>query len=467
MTEEATVQEATRDDVLARIEGRLPAAMARLTAPLADVRAVRDERLRHLLQVAFERSSWHRARLGDVDLDAITGETIDQLPTMTKADLMAHWDAIVCHDTLTLAVANQYLHDVAHGSSRTFVVDDVVVVATGGSTGRRGVIAHDGDGFADGQVARERSFRWGVERGLLTAPTVQGRLTASNPIHMTGAISRLMSGRSSFTAMRTFPPTMPVADIVAGLNDAQPSQLFGYASMLHRMALEARAGRLRIAPAAITQAGEPLLPETRSLLEATWRVPVRNFYASSESFFGESPCDGAPWLHLSEDIAVFEVVDRDNRPVLPGERGAKILVTNVVNTVLPMIRYEITDEVTLLEGYGGSPWTGRRIADPEGRMDDGFVYDGIWVHPQLFRTVFAEADAVGEYQVRQTRTGAEVDVVATGTVDRGALAAEIRANLAGAGVADATIHLSVVEGIERHVETGKLRRFIPLVQQVS
>ena len=463
MSEEPAHQEALRDDVLTRIGQRLPAAVARLTAPLEEVHGLRDERLRPLLHVARERSSWHRGRLAGVELDQITGETMDQLPTMTKTDLMANWDEIVCHDTLTLEMGNQYLHDVAAGAPRLFAVDDVVVIATGGSTGRRGVIALDGDGFADTGVASMSHDLWGAQHGLITTPTLQARLTASSPVHMSGAVSRFMSGRSPYD-MRTLPPTLPIGDIVDGLNETQPSHLFGYASILHRVALEARASRLRIAPQGITQAGEALLPETRSLLEDTWGVPVRNMYASSESYFGESTCDGSPWLHLSEDVAVLEVVDRDNRPVPPGRRGAKLLVTNVVNTVLPLIRYEVTDELTVLEGNGGSPWTGRRVADPAGRMDDGFLYGSVWVHPQVFRTVFAAAEDVAEYQVRQTPTGADVTVAGNGGVDAAALSAALHAGLAGAGVADATIRMSVVAAIERQAETGKLRRFLPLPQ---
>ena len=44
---------------------------------------------------------------------------------------------------------------------------------------------------------------------------------------------------------------------------------------------------------------------------------------------------------------VFEVVDADNRPVPPGTAGAKVLVTNLENRTLPLIRYELADRVTL------------------------------------------------------------------------------------------------------------------------
>ena len=57
---------------------------------------------------------------------------------------------------------------------------------------------------------------------------------------------------------------------------------------------------------------------------------------------------------------------RRQSPGGPGTRARKLLVTNVINHVLPLIRYELTDEVTVLDEPNPGPWTGRRIADIEG-----------------------------------------------------------------------------------------------------
>jgi phenylacetate-coenzyme A ligase PaaK-like adenylate-forming protein len=98
-------------------------------------------------------------------------------------------------------------------------------------------------------------------------------------------------------------------------------------------------------------------------------------------------------------------VDADNRPVDQGVRARKLLVTNVINHAMPLIRYELTDEITVLDESNPDPWTGRRIADIEGRSDDIFTYDGVEVHPYVFRSVIGRHRDVLEYQVRQTATG--------------------------------------------------------------
>jgi phenylacetate-coenzyme A ligase PaaK-like adenylate-forming protein len=158
---------------------------------------------------------------------------------------------------------------------------------------------------------------------------------------------------------------------------------------------------------------------------------------------------------------VFEFVDANNRPVAPGCRAAKILVTNVVNKMLPLIRYEITDEVTLLEGPNPGRWTGRRIADPGGRSDDWFDYDGLTVHPQIFRTLLVQS-GVAEYQVRQTSRGADVDVVTLGRCDVTCISSGVEVALDRLGLADPAVVVRAVDAIPRHAQTGKLRRFVPL-----
>jgi phenylacetate-coenzyme A ligase PaaK-like adenylate-forming protein len=454
-------QEPVRRRQVEAWQSAMPGAANRLTWPLAQLWGFRDRRLRELLAHARERSAWHRDRLRAIDVDSVRGDDLSELPTMTKADLMANWDEIVCHPQLTLAMANEHLGAVAAGVGELYVMDGITVVATGGSTGNRAVIAIDFDGVVESRAAGDCQTMWLRQRGLLPAPEsrpVQARLCAVNPVHLSGALARIFA-RGPIDLV-TFPPTMAVEKIVEGLNRTQPQELMGYASMLHRMAVEAIAGRLRINPTCIRQGGEVLFPETRQLLTEAFGAPLTNFYGASESFIASSPPD-TDWLHLFEDVAVFEFVDANNRPVAPGCRAAKILVTNVVNKVLPLIRYEITDEVTLLEGPNPGPWSGRRIADPGGRSDDCFDYDGLTVHPQIFRTLLVQS-GVAEYQVRQTSRGADVDVVTLGRCDLTCISSGVEVALDRLGIADPAVVVRAVDAVPRHAQTGKLRRFVPL-----
>src|SRR3954465_13872034 len=87
---------------------RLPVEAERLTWPLKRLHQLRDERLRGLLRTAKARSPWHAERLAGVDVDAVTGADLAAIPTMTKTDVMDHWDEIVTDRRLTLGLAGPH-----------------------------------------------------------------------------------------------------------------------------------------------------------------------------------------------------------------------------------------------------------------------------------------------------------------------------------------------------------------------
>ena len=67
----------------------------------------------------------------------------------------------------------------------------------------------------------------------------------------------------------------------------------------------------------------------------------------SEGLFANGCAHG---IHLPDDLCLVEIVDRDGRAVPPGQPGQRILVTNLYNPALPLIRFEVTDEVRVLPG---------------------------------------------------------------------------------------------------------------------
>ena len=133
-----------------------------------------------------------------------------------------------------------------------------------------------------------------------------------------------------------------------------------------------------------------------------------------------------------------------------------------MNPALPLIRYEVTDEVILLNETCPCGSTHRRIADIQGRQDDTFVYAGaLHVHPITFRSPLGRERHIAEYQVYQTPTGAEIRILCSGPVNLGALRGEIEDRLLQLGVADPHVIIEAVQEFERE-GAGKLKRFFPL-----
>jgi phenylacetate-coenzyme A ligase PaaK-like adenylate-forming protein len=249
--------------------------------------------------------------------------------------------------------------------------------------------------------------------------------------------------------------------MVAGLNVAQPDFLVAYPSALHVLSVEARAGRLRIAPYQVLSCSEPLLPEIRAAAEEAWGVRVGNIWGMSEGGCAGVACEHAR-MHLSEDLVIVEPVDEQGRPVAPGERAAKVYLTNLFNRLLPLIRYEITDEVTILTEPCPCGSAHRCVADIQGRLDDVFVYDGRRVHPHVFRSALGRRSGVVEYQVKQTPRGAQIAVRCSAPVDIDGLRGEVELALACLGLERPVVEVSAVERLERDPGPAKLRRFVPL-----
>ena len=170
------------------------------------------------------------------------------------------------------------------------------------------------------------------------------------------------------------PITRPIEEIVGRLNAVAPTTLRGYPSALLQLSGEAQAGHLRIAPLRLRCVGEPLLPEVRARLVETWGVPVHSQWVASETGTLGYSCLRARGLHLNDDLVIVEPVDRDGRPVQPGERAAKIYVTNLFNILLPLIRFEVSDEITVIGEPCACGSAHTWVEDVQGRLDDSLTY---------------------------------------------------------------------------------------------
>jgi phenylacetate-coenzyme A ligase PaaK-like adenylate-forming protein len=379
---------------------------------------------------------------------------------MTKVDLMAHWDEIVTDPRLSLDRVNDHL---ATLHTDRYLLDHYHAAASGGSTGFRGVFVYDWTSWVLLAVMcvrwdwREKLDPTGPPK-LHEEPLVDAHVSANKATHLSSSlVQTFLDPRNS----HRFPITLPFREIVDGLNELQPSKLGGYPSALYLLANEARAGRLRISPRSVGTSAEPLLPEIRAALEEIWGVPVGNLWCCSEGGTAKS-CGRGRGMHLADDLCIVELVDAEGKPVPPGVRSAKIYLTNLYNHALPLIRYEITDEMTLIDEPCPCGSAHRRIEDVQGRLDESFTYaPGVQVHPHLFRSALGGERNILEYQVRQTEHGAAISIRCVGDVDVPKLRSEIVEGLAALGLEDPDLSISYVDHFERQV-TGKLKRFLPL-----
>jgi phenylacetate-coenzyme A ligase PaaK-like adenylate-forming protein len=161
-----------RREHLAAIAARMPAHVERLSWTAEQIRAERQRALRETLAHAKANSSWHASRLSRIEPDTFTEADLQALPIMTKTDVMTHWDAIVTDRRLTLAGCNAHIAAKLNGTCKDYYyLGEYQVIATGGSSGWRGVFPWSWDEFVDIACVTFRPCSCGAAFPLITAVT--------------------------------------------------------------------------------------------------------------------------------------------------------------------------------------------------------------------------------------------------------------------------------------------------------
>jgi phenylacetate-coenzyme A ligase PaaK-like adenylate-forming protein len=408
------------------------------------------------LAQALAHSPFHARRLVGVNPDRFELADLASLPVMTKAQMMAGFDELLSDRRITRREVEEQLARSRH--EPRLLYDRYVCLASGGSSGLRGIFVQTLDEWTQ--------FVASLARGPIAAVTASGAppsaglqigfVGAGSPVHSSGFGAATLTGFP--LRLVSAPATLPLAQIVARLNAADPPALQGYPSVLRQLASERRAGRLRIAPRSVTSMGETLTAEDRHVITAGFDVPVTDLFVSTEGLVGRSQ-PGEQVLTFASDMCIVELVDKQNQPVKPADPSTKVLLSNLHNLTQPLIRYELTDR---LVAQPAGATNGHLRATAEGRADTPFRYGSVEVSPFAIRSVFATAPAVREYQVRQTPRGLEALIVAEQEPHTDALSSQLKEALAAVGVQDPEVMIRRVDTIERDAQTGKSRRFIPI-----
>ena len=416
----------------------------------ARIAAHQDSAVRELRRVAYAGSEFyrrHHAGLHDAPLD--------QLPPVTKADLMAHFDEALTTPDLRLAELEDHLRTLTGtgGNPGTPWKGRWWAAATAGTTGGRGTFVWNRSEWAAVLASYARANDWaGISAGL-TRPLKMALVSSRVPTHQSAVVGASL--RSGIVRTLRLDVTAPLEETVDALNRFQPRVLAGYASALRPLAAEQRAGRLHIAPQGVMSASEVLSAQAAADLQAAWGSAPFDVYAATETAGIASPCTFRN-RHVYEDLLVIEPLDLNGNPVPPGTAGARLLVTVLFSRTLPLIRYEMSDSVRL-GGRGCRCGRSFRILeDIEGRTEDvlrlpaaAAAAGTVSIHPIVFHHVLDQAAASG-WQVLQEASG--LRVLVAGLVP-GASPEGVRAAVAGAltaaGAAPLRVDVQLVERLER------------------
>jgi putative adenylate-forming enzyme len=412
--------------------------------------------MRVIVRHAAARSPYYRERFAGLDLDGPFA--LDDLPTLDKPTMLEHFDAIVTNPGIRLTEIEARLADM-HGDA--LYLGDYRVLCTGGTSGRRGTYVYSASDWRDllaGMV------RW--MSGFLGLPPRLPRrrriasVAADSPLHMTARVAASMDvGLNAFLRLDA---RTPLDELVTRLNAFGPEALVAYPSSASLLAEEQLAGRLRIAPRVICTTSEVRTAEMEERIVAAWGVRPYDCYASTETGVLAVDCERHRGLHLLTDQTLVEIIDGNGRPVPAGVPGHRVLVTSLVNRTQPLIRYEISDLVTLSADPCpcGRPFP--LIAAVDGRSDDMLRLPGtdgavVVVHPLAIRSPLARIAGLRQYRVIHDASGLTVEAVVSSPGALQDIAARLREALDGQRVATLPLQVRPVAEIARHGVSGKIK----------
>lgn len=412
-------------------------------------------RLVELLRHARTHSPFYARRLEGIDLDRPVA--LDSLPTLDKATMLGHFDELVTDRRLRLADLEAHL---AGAIDDPLHLGEYRVMATGGTTGQRGLFVYSRRDWAE---VLGGMIRW--SSGLMGLPPRLPRrriaaVAADTPLHMTARMGRGVDiglHRVLRLDARTATDTL-----VPQLNAFQPEALVGYASSVAQLAEAQLDGRLHIRPQTVCTTSEVRTEQMTARIRCAWEVEPYNCYASTETGIFAVDCSERQGLHVFTDQTLVEVVDEHGQPVPHGTSGRRIYVTSLVNRTQPLIRYELSDLVAITEEPCpcGRPFP--RIVALDGRSDDMLALPAangreVLIHPLTLRSPLAKVAGLRQYRVVHDTDGLTVEVVLVDPSAASSIAALVLEALAGQGVTGVPVRALPVDAIARHGETGKVK----------
>ena len=427
----------------------------------AKLRALQQRRLRRLLHYAWEHSPYYReafekAGMTEKELDTVP---LSALPPLDKSDLLEHFNRLVTAPDLEQGKLRRF--DAMETADRRPFLGKYHLVHSSGSTGEPGYFVYDETAWDTMLLGILRGALWGMSMPQIL------RLLAGRPrilyIAATdgryGGAMAVGDGVDGVGASQMYLDIKtPLSRWVQQVKEYRPNFIIGYPSAIKILAELAQWGEISLEVLRVVSCGEPLGASLRKFLEDTLHTEVINFYGASESLALGVEGDPAEGMLLFDDLNIIE----------QGPDG--LYLTCLYNFVQPLIRYRLTDRITIEEASGLWPFS--RAVGLLGRNEDVLWFEDGEGRREFLHPLAIEGFCIPgllDYQFRQTgRDSFEILAEAASASAYENIERELRRQLGSIllekGLSYLTFSIRFVEEIRPDPATGKKRLVLTLPQ---
>ncbi|WP_289139693.1 phenylacetate--CoA ligase family protein [uncultured Brevibacillus sp.] len=348
---------------------------------------LQQERLKSLLAHAFHNTTYYHEilrecevvdRLGNIQLD-----NFSNLPLLDKELIRLRFEELLSSDK----------------SERNWYEN-----TSGGSTGVPVRFIQDEEYFFWNQAIKALDDEW------------TGRAIIDKQVRLWGSERDLMVGRDRFrtqvgrwlrnerwlNSLRMTQATM--REYIDEINRFRPVQILAYVESLYELARYSEREKISLySPRAIMTSAGTLYPHMRETIERVFQTKMFNRYGSTEVGDVACECDRHKGLHVSTPTHFVEIVRPDGTPARPGEVG-EIIITLLVNQVMPFVRYRIGDmgvwSAETCDCGRGLPL----LQEVIGRRTDMFIdQQGRWIDGRVFLFILDPKPYIQKFQVIQEK----------------------------------------------------------------
>ncbi|RIE05912.1 AMP-binding protein [Candidatus Cryosericum terrychapinii] len=421
-----------------------------------EIRAYQLSELQKLVAFSVEHSPFYRDLYRGLSVKSL--EDFQRLPTINKQMMMEHFDDINTCGLKLEAVRDYAVQKDLHREYLGYYQDQYVIGLSSGTSGNKGI-------YITPKAMTERLPFVFLARSGLPYRDLPFRILFLLRVFSQG----FEDVNAPFIHVNYLTTMTPVDEIISRINHDRINILMAPPSLVRQ--LLPWAGTIKKPLQMIVCYAEVLEKEEKERFQACFGTHVIEIYQASEGQIGSTCRCGN--LHINEDLVYIELYDKDGQPVdRPGPLATTMLLTNLINTAQPLIRYEMNDLIQLGKRCPcGSSF--RVIEKVLGRNDD-VLY--LWnrdhvlqpVYPDLVsRWIITTSDSIREFRVSQishSRLEVAIDLFDSTDEAKAAVTERLRNRLTGelsSYAIDADVDIRI-EAIRLPETMAKYKRFTGL-----
>lgn len=342
-----------------------------------EIEKLQLERLKNLLIHAFENVEYYNSLFKRIGFNPYSFSSFEQftaIPVLTKEDIQKNFEKL---------------------QAKNFLAQDVFKDSTGGSTGNPMSFLRDKVSQLWFDLAAHRFRRW----------------IGYNPSDKLGLI-----WGADRDVPSAFPPnerwlnsfnltSKKIDSFVEEIKTFKPKAIRGYASSLYYVASYLKESGYKFSSPlteAIESSAEKMWDYQRQTVEDVFGCKVFNMYGSREIPSIACECNVHNGMHIFSDLRYLELI-KNGLPVSDREEGS-IVITDLINYAMPLIRYEIGDVGVLSNKQCKCGRGFPLLTEVKGRIANTIITpDNKMVHGEFFTHLFYNVEGISSFQVKQDK----------------------------------------------------------------